>query len=637
MFETPLELASMRVRNRIVMPAMLLNYAADDGSVSDRLIDFFVARGRGGAGLLMTEACYARAKGGISTRGISAYDERFLPGLSELAGRVHETGAAAGVQLFFNGAGRKFATPDTVSIGPSDLTPWGGIWMRPLTTAEIEEMRDAFIYAADLVFAAGFDCVEIHMSHGHFLGRFVSPYFNRRTDEYGGDLQRRTRLSREIVAGIRSRHPERPIFMRISMDERLPGGIDHAEAVRIVGAVAPAGITAVNASVGLGTTPYGLSSVFPGGGLPDAPYVDLLAAFAQEVDLPIISGGALRHPQDAERTLEAGASLVNVGRALLADPDLPRKWIAGDTASVRPCAGCNEECSDNLLNKTEVICSLNPWLSYEARLDRRPRAERRLDVVVAGGGPAGLNAALAAAEAGHRVTVLEAGAACGGRLALVAALPGRERYGDYATWLEREARGAGVEIELNAPAAAEQLASADAVVSAIGAEAAVAAGRRDWVTPCRPYDRGIDVPQGARCLVVGRQVWAHAAAQQLAAAGATIAALVPEGPAAMYVMAHEMHTDLAARGIPIFDGGFVEEVVPGAFRITCAGTITGVDAIDMVIDVGSLVPRVLPVEGAIRVGDALGGSTIGNAVRQGAFVAGTLAAWRASLPQLTAR
>ncbi len=616
----PARLGELAVRNRVVMPAMLMNFAAEGGYVSERLVEFLVERGRGGAGLLITEACYVKFKGGISTRGIAAYDERFLPGLSELASRVKETGAAVGVQLFFDGAGRGFATADTTSVGPSDLAPYGGIAMRPLSGDEIVEMRDAFVSAADLAFAAGFDCVEVHMGHGHFLGRFLSPYFNRREDEWGGDFERRLRLPREVVEEIRASHPTKPILIRLSLDEKLPGGIDPPLAAEIVAALEGAGITAVHTSFGTGVTPTGLAAIFPGGLVEDAPYVDAIRRLSDRVAVPIVAGGAIRSWKDASAVLDAGATFVSVGRALLADPYLPDKWARGDDAAVRPCVGCNEQCSDHLVSRREIGCSVNPWVGFEGRRPRR----RALNVFVAGGGVAGLNAAVAAAERGHRVTVVEASSECGGRLRLLAELPGQERYGAYLAWLLDKVRRLDITLELGVGELTSAPPGFDVVIAAVGGDLTVDASRRGFSTACVPFNAGsAAAATGKRCLVVGRPAWVETAALQLAREGCDVIGVVTEGETPLATLSPLRRQALGRLGVSQLEAATIEEIEAGRIRVTASGVLHAYDDVELIVDVGSSAPRVFDT-GSVRVGDCLGTSTVADAVRAASFVGASL-------------
>jgi 2,4-dienoyl-CoA reductase-like NADH-dependent reductase (Old Yellow Enzyme family) len=416
---------------------MLLNFATDRGEVTERLTGFYQRCAAGGYGLVVTECTFVRFKGGISTRGIALYDDRFLPGVARLASAVHTEGSRLGVQIFFDGAGRTFASDETVSIGPSDLTPWGGPFMSPMTAEDILGMAEDFARAARLARQAGADLVELHMGHAHLLGRFLSPYFNRRDDEFGGSRDRRLHFPLLVVKRVlEETGGTLPVTARLSLTEQIPGGIDLEEAIGIVGALKSAGVSAVHTSAGTGTTPKGLASIFPTSFSPQAPFAELAKRMRRETGMQTIFAGKVVTPGEAQRLLDEGvADLISVGRAGLADPDWPNKATGSGQEPLTPCISCNQGCVDQLVSRKEITCTVNPLVGFEVETRSISKLSRRDRYLIVGGGVAGLSCAAALARRGASVTLYESGPELGGQYRWIRSVPGKEQFGLYLDYL----------------------------------------------------------------------------------------------------------------------------------------------------------------------------------------------------------
>lgn len=420
---SPLTIRKTTLRNRIMLPSMVTHYCAVNGEVSERLIAYHAERAYGGVGLNMLESTSVDDTGKSYWPGVSIASDYFIKGLRRLTDAIHAHGGKAGIQL--NHAGR-LAQP-AVSGHPRQLVSY----IPGLTTYDdihvmdeddIERVIGSFCSAAERAAEAGFDVIEIHGAHGYLLSQFMSPLFNRREDAYGGNFEKRMRVPVEVIRGIRKRlGPDFPLFFRCSVEEYLPGGITLELARDIARTVADNGIDLFNLSVGLGETNRFTG---PPPCLPKGWNADRSAAIKEALGDRALVGvaGRIIDRESADAVLNSGkADLVVMGRALIADPDLPNKLAANRDDAVIPCVGCNEGCVARLRERKAVACAVNPRTGCEGMYPRTPAAVSK-HVVIVGGGPAGMQAALVAAERGHRVTLFEKRTRLGG-LANIAALP----------------------------------------------------------------------------------------------------------------------------------------------------------------------------------------------------------------------
>ena len=467
---TPGRIGTLALRNRAVFPPLLLNLASDRGEVTDRLVDHYRALAAGGYGLLVSECTFVQYKGGVATRGIALYDDHFRPGFARLAKAVHAEGARLGVQLFFDGAGRTFASDESVSVGPSDLSTSGGPSMRPLAAAEIEKLVSDFASAAGRAVEEGIDLIELHMAHGHLLGRFLSPYFNRRIDEFGGSTEGRMRFPIAVVRATRAAIGSRvPITARLCLSERLPGGLELEEAIAIAVRLRAEGIAAVHSSAGTGTTPEGQDALWPTSFSPEAPFAADAREFRRRTGVTTIFAGKVTSATSADDLLRKGvADFVSLGRAGLADP----AWLNKHRRSLVavPCIGCNQGCVDSQVNRKEVTCTVNPLIGFERQVSSTQRMMHRR-VVVIGGGIAGLVYATKIARRGASTVVVERSDALGGQYRWASSAPGKEQYARYLDYLIADVAASGLEVRLETDdeQAADVAASADRLVWAGGA------------------------------------------------------------------------------------------------------------------------------------------------------------------------
>lgn len=479
---SPGRLGNLDVRNRIVMAPMGSNFAEQTGHCGERIQAYYEARAAGGAGLLIMGVCAVAYPAGTAEPwqvGVSRDD--FIPGLAQLAERVHKHGAKIAMQLQHAGKvsvrdmaeGRELWVPSMPAPVKSDimdaLTPeeianfvsssrgiGSGPRIRVMDHDDIAQMIEWFAAAAVRAQQAGFDGVEIHAAHNYIIAGFLSGYHNRRDDEYGGSLENRSRLLREILAETRRRVGETfGVWLRLDAYElHTPGGITLEETCQVARMAEAEGADAVSISA--------YARVTTGTAFTDAPLVhkpaawlDWAADVRRAVKLPVIAVGRLE-PDVADRAIAEGkCDFIAMARKLLADPELPNKLAAGDPDSIRPCIYCYTCVSQIFINE-RVKCAVNAFTGHEHEAIIMP-AEQPRHIAVVGGGPAGLEAARIASLRGHKVTLLERSERLGGTL-FFAALAYHEN-GRLLDNLAHQVRALPIDIRLGTDATPELLQS----------------------------------------------------------------------------------------------------------------------------------------------------------------------------------
>lgn len=470
---SPIRIGSMEVKNRIVLPPMTVGYGVPEGTVSEKHRDYYEARAQGGAGLIITEAAAVHAQRKYGMFPLGLYEDAQIQSWSELAEATHRHGAKLAVQLMDPGPESIMMLTGIQPAGPSRVVGRGLFRdvPRELSIGEIEAIVDDFAEATRRAKEAGLDAIEIHAAHGYALvGSFLSPFFNKRTDRYGGSLEGRLRLLLEIIEAIRGRvGKDFPIIVRVSGDERRTGGRTLQETQFIARILVEAGVDALEVSGG--TIPTVFWAVVAPSGTPLAINADFSQAIKQVVNVPVISVGRINSPRVAEFLLETGkADMVSMGRALHADPELPNKAAAGAFDDIVPCLGCNCGCIGSVVQGRLATCIINPAAGKEKEMAIVP-AEHRKKVLVAGGGPAGLEAARVAALRGHEVTLYEKEEKLGGQVNLASVPPFMQEIGQLIKHLSTRVQKAGVQVELGkavTPELIEEL-KPDVVVVATGA------------------------------------------------------------------------------------------------------------------------------------------------------------------------
>jgi 2,4-dienoyl-CoA reductase-like NADH-dependent reductase (Old Yellow Enzyme family)/thioredoxin reductase len=468
---TPLKIGNMELPNRIVMLPMTTGYCETDETVGDRFIDFFAERAKGGAGLIIIPFSPIAAGAPVEP---GMFDDRFLPGVRRLTAAIRAHGAKSACQLITS-YHVIFRDNLTEVVGPSPiLNQILRVVPRSITTDEIRFIVAEYGKAARRVREGGFDAVEILVGGGYLLNRFLSPAGNIRDDEYGGSLENRMRILLEIIACMKKAvGDDFPIGVRLNVEEQMPGGHTVEESKIVAQALEKAGVRLINCYTGWHESP--IPTVAPS--LPKGAFAHLAAAIRSAMGIPVIAANRINDPFIAEKILAAGqADLVGMGRALLADPELPVKAKAGRVDEIVPCIACSR-CLGEILSiyKTWGVgvgcfCTVNPLAGREGAYRLKPAAIPK-KVFIIGGGPAGLEAARAAAARGHKVTLFEKEAETGGWLRVGCLPPHKEEIRTLAESLAVRAQKAGAEIRLHCEADPQTVAAGkpDVLVLAVGA------------------------------------------------------------------------------------------------------------------------------------------------------------------------
>jgi len=458
-----LEVRGHSFRNRLVQAPMCAMYASADGSVTPQVIEYYRARALGGAALIIVEITFTDRLGSRAFHAqLGAHDDTMIPGLGELAQAIKEGGAIAGLQLGHCGPQRVVAEPPVVAPSPIPWAP-GKRVPHELTLGEIEAIVDDHREAGRRLAQAGFELVELHGAHGYLLNAFLCPVTNTRTDRYGGSPENRRRFPLEVVRAVREAiGAKRLLSFRLNGDDLLPGGLG-IEAYRgIARELAQAGVDIVHVS---GGTYRVMERRIPPMYLPEAPFAAYARPIREAAGVPVIASGTIHDLDLAERLVREGeADFVSMARPMFADAALARKVVENRAADIRPCIRCNT-CLAREQGGLRGYCAVNPRTGRE-HLALAP-AVRRKSVAVIGAGPAGIEAALTAADRGHAVTLYERTSGIGGQLAAAAKMPFKSTLPRLLRYYERALEQANVKLECgSAPSPASV--DAQAIILATG-------------------------------------------------------------------------------------------------------------------------------------------------------------------------
>lgn len=445
----PFQIKNMRLKNRIVMSPMGTNSAWLAGRKDPQEIDYFVERAKGGAGMIIMgcQPLTAELAQGSMEGTLDSYS--VLPALTSVCDAVHRYGTKIVCQLSC-GTGRN-AFPDTLGNPPSSASAIpsafdSNLICHELTKDEIHAIMQSFVFAAGAARDAGFDAIEVHAHAGYLVDQFMSPVWNKRTDEYGGSFENRARFPKEIVAAIQKGAPGLPILFRISLDHRFPGGRTIEDSLPLLKQLELAGVDAFDVDAGSYET---LDYIFPPAYLGESCMSYVCEAARKTVNVPILNAGN-HSPESAVKLLESKqADLVMFGRPLIADPAMPNKLLQNRREDVRPCIRCNENCIGRIWNRhTKLSCSVNPQALEEERM-KLVKTEHPQNVVIIGSGPSGLEAARVAALCGHHVTVYEKGDHLGGVMATISTANFKQKIAELGVWYGTQLQKLGVTVHLN--------------------------------------------------------------------------------------------------------------------------------------------------------------------------------------------
>lgn len=442
----PVKIGKLKIKNALAVSSMVCNYCTDDGMATERYIAYHEEKAKGGWGLIMTENYAVAPEGRGFSNMACMYNDEQMKSHAELTKRVHQYGAKIIAQMVHGGR----QTNSTVNKGfqpvaPTSIPcPANQEMPHELTIPEIKELVSKFGDAAKRFYQAGFDGVEIHGGHGYLIAQFMSPYANKRVDEYGGVLYNRLRFAREVIEDIKKKtSPDFPIVFRISSEEYMPGGRTIQDTVSIALMLEEWGVNAIDITAGT----YGEDSTIPTMASPHAWNIASSAEVKKAVNIPVMVVGRIIDPILAETVLKSGkADIILMGRGSLADPDLPEKAKAGQFDRIRQCIGCLQGCIGRL-GTGPIGCLVNPQLGYE--FEKVTKTQEPKKVWVVGAGPAGIEAARAAAMKGHHVTLFEMKDRLGGAFTLAAYTPYKGEIASYVSWAKRELDVLGVDTKLN--------------------------------------------------------------------------------------------------------------------------------------------------------------------------------------------
>jgi 2,4-dienoyl-CoA reductase-like NADH-dependent reductase (Old Yellow Enzyme family) len=413
---TPAHIGPVEIKNRIVMPPMTTRTSDAEGFVTDDSVAYYMARVRGGTGLITVEMASPERAGRHRRHEVGIYDDRFIPGLARLVTEIHGGGAKASIQLGHGGGHTRIDICGETPIAPSAVphpvyeTTFETIIPQEMTKVRIAATTAAYVAAAQRAQQAGFDCVEIHAAHGYLISQFHAPFENRRTDEYGGSLENRARFGLDVLRAVKAAVPSLGVIYRLSVEDFFPGGLPYSEGRQIAIWAAAAGADALHVTAGHYRSLPSAQVVLPPMSLPDATFLDFAADVKQHINVPVIAVGRLGDPATAEAAVASGKTdFIALGRTLVADPQWVDKVARGEP--IRRCLACNT-CINDMRGGARIGCVVNGAAGRETLFaDAKPPQGERIAVI--GAGPAGLTYAGLVAE-GNTVVVFEKRAQPGG-------------------------------------------------------------------------------------------------------------------------------------------------------------------------------------------------------------------------------
>ncbi|MDR7075788.1 2,4-dienoyl-CoA reductase-like NADH-dependent reductase (Old Yellow Enzyme family)/NADPH-dependent 2,4-dienoyl-CoA reductase/sulfur reductase-like enzyme [Neobacillus niacini] len=467
-----MKIGKMTLKNRLVMAPMGTFTPMQDGTESEEGIAYYEERARGGIGMIIIGAQFLNEKTAQGGPTMSVDNNRAIPKATVLCERVHRWGAKICAQIS-PGTGRNGMpdigerVPISSSENPSFYNP--EMICRALSTEEIKDIMKDWAQAALFAKKAGFDAIEIHGHAGYLIDQFLSPIWNKRTDEYGGSFENRARFAVETVQTIREAvGPDMPILFRISLDHRFEGGRTIEDSMPLIELLEKAGVDALDIDAGAYET---MDFIFPPSYLGDACMGYVCEEARKHVSIPLLNAGS-HTPETALQLVNSGnCDFVMFGRQMIADPEFPKKLMENRREDIRPCLLCNEECIGRVFNRTtQISCTVNPQVCMEKYFQIEKTSSPQ-NIVVIGAGPGGLEAARVAALKGHHVTVYDKSETLGGTFGVIATGPFKKRIRDLITWYGVQLSKLNVQVNLNTEINVDDpiLEAADKIFVATGA------------------------------------------------------------------------------------------------------------------------------------------------------------------------
>ncbi|MGO9121823.1 MAG: FAD-dependent oxidoreductase [Desulfomonilaceae bacterium] len=640
----PIKIGALDLSNRLVMPPMGTGLGDTCGIVSEANLAYIKRRAQSGAGLIITEITAVHPAGQVSPRALGAWDDKFIPGLSQLAATVHSQSAKVALQLHHCGRESYLLQKKNLALAASAIPSYIFGFLgcpREMTLEQIQEAIAAFGAAAFRAKVAGFDAVELHGAHGYLLMQFLSALSNRRRDLYGGDFKDRSRFMMECIREVRKRvGPDFPVSVRMSGEEGIKGGYSVNDMQTIIPDLVAAGADIIHVSFGThGNMDVNLNSPNPSAPVEFAPGFNAhLAKKIKEVaTVPVISVGRYTDPFLMDEVIaRSDADMIAVGRQHLADPDFLKNAIAGYSEDTMECLACNQGCIERLtLEQQPIRCAINPETGQELIRPAGPAKIKR-NVWVIGAGPAGLTAAFEAARLGHQVTLYERERRTGGNARYAAMAPHKNVYERYILTVTAKCKRQSVEIKTGVEVTEAMIDEGRPEVVVLATGAAKAA--------CPPEAVGCSVVCDAwqildgevqpenHVVIVGGGLIGMETADFLREKGVkdiTVVEMLPNSPVIPQAAHGQMlHKRLRAAGITLMFGTTVNRIEERSMLVTRNGEDVKLEPVSQVIIAIGVTPRnalkdMLSKKGIIHfvVGDAVAPRRIIEATTEGANAA----------------
>ena len=456
----PLDLGHVTLKNRVLMGSM--HTGLEETKDWNRVAEFYATRARGEVGLMVTGGMAPNAEGGVFPDAAGLFTSEDIANHRIVTSRVHSAGGRIAMQILH--AGRYAYVPECVAPSPvkSPISPFAP---RELDEEGIEKQIADIVTAATRAREAGYDGVEIMGSEGYFINQFLVRHTNKRKDRWGGSYENRMRLPLEVMRRTRAAvGPDFIIIYRLSMIDLVPNGSTSDEVIQLAQEIEKAGASIINTGIGWheARIPTIATSV------PRAAFTWVTGKLMGKVGIPVITSNRINTPQVAEDVLASGAAdMVSLARPFLADANFVRKAMDGQAETIAPCIACNQACLDHTFNGKTSTCLVNPRACYETELIIEP-AEQAKTIAVVGSGPAGLSAAMTAAERGHHVTLFDRDNRIGGQLNMAREIPGKEEFHGLVSWFETMVDKLGITLKLDQEATVADLSDFDDVIIATG-------------------------------------------------------------------------------------------------------------------------------------------------------------------------